>query len=138
MKGNKKQSKDSGPLPLHTHSHTPEPFGRKFEAIKFISRSEIPSNRRFNARNIRDIPSVREFREVLKTVSENKQINPYEIAGELDLTSPEAREIIGSRNVFPTSLRRVLRELLEEYKLTDKLMITSVDKGTRFFFVGKS
>ena len=137
MTRDKKKKDAPGPLsvPVGTKRTL---FAKNFAAISFMSREQVPSNRRFTARSVRDLPSVREFREVLKEVATNPEINPYEIAGELDLSSEEAKEIVGKRRVFATSLRRVLREMLEEYKLQDKLMITSSDRGTRFFFVGKS
>jgi hypothetical protein len=135
----KKKDKTTGPLSIpQTPARSASLFQRNFDAISFLSRDKVPSNRRFSARSVRDIPAVRQFRDVLKEISENPDINPYEIAGELDLSSTAAREIVGTRRVFATSLRRVLREMLEEFHLTDKLQITSSDKGSRFFFVGKS
>lgn len=137
MTRDKKKKDAPGPLsvPVGTKRTL---FAKEFSAISFMSREQVPSNRRFTALSVRDLPAVREFRDVLKEISSNPEINPYEIAGELDLSSEEAKEIVGKRRVFATSLRRVLREMLEEYKLQDKLMITSSDRGTRFFFVGKS
>lgn len=109
-----------------------------FKMIRPISRNEIPLGRgKGRGYGLRSMIVIREF-EVLLDHIVRSGLNPYEVVGEIDTTIPEIRIEKDRRKSFTQSFRVLLRDLVRERGLSDKIDVMEFNKGEKFFIVGKT
>ena len=108
-----------------------------FRTIRPIAKLDIPVSHGRGKATLHDLAVVREFNELLDHVNQNG-LNPCEIAGEIDVTSPEIEAERTKRKSFAQTFRKLLRASVKEHGLSKQIDVVEFDKGARFFVVGRA
>ena len=106
-----------------------------FRTIKPIERTEIPIGRGRD-RGLSNLTVVKEFNALLDLVVK-EGINPYEVAGEIDMNTVEIKMQKSLRKSFTQTFRGILRTAIEEKGLKGKINIMEFNHGEKFFIIGQ-
>ena len=104
-------------------------------SIHRISRQDIPERQYHHRSALNDLVVMRELNTALATC-EKEGINPQEIAGEIDLNTPDIQKVSEGRKRFFQSLRGAIKHCIAEHRLNEKVDV--VVRGNRLFVVGRS
>jgi hypothetical protein len=109
-----------------------------FRSIRPIQRSEVPlaPSRGGRASVLRNLQVVKDFNEMLKFIV-TLGVSPYEVVGEIDITSEDVQKEVKKRKSFTGTFRTLLRSCVKQSGLQSQIDIVERDHGKRFFVVGK-
>ena len=111
--------------------------GMKFHTIRPISRNDLPLGRGRNRyAGLRHLSVFREINNLLDRVN-SEGLNPCEVVGEIDVTTPEITIEATRRKSFVQSFKTLVTECVKKHGFAGKIDVMQFDNGKRFFLVGR-
>lgn len=117
-----------------TETQPENDWSHGFSSLRRISKEDVPVRQYHHRSALGDLLVMKELNTSL-SACEQGGINPYEIAGEIDMNSPDIQKVSEGRKRFFQSLRGAIKHAIHVHNLSGKVDV--VARGNRLFVIGR-